>query len=98
MIRLRYPAARFVIALGDDPEGFYLKATVDLADVDEVVNQELLDRLFEFQVEQNLPVYVIPLQPMDRVLQEIGTTPAQASLRLPFVREPTRIMPRQGTG
>src|SRR5437667_11739334 len=71
MIRRRYPAATFSVARGDDPKGFYLKATVDLADVDEVVDQELLDRLFEFQVEQGLPVYVIPLQPLDRVLAQL---------------------------
>src|SRR5579859_5859508 len=71
LICRRYPMAHFTITQGDEPEGFYLKATVDLADIDEVVDQELLDRLFEFQVERDLPVYVIPLQPVERVLAEI---------------------------
>jgi hypothetical protein len=71
VIGRRYPAARFAVAQGDDPEGFYLTVTVDVADVDEVVDRELLDRLFEIQVEQGLPVYVIPLQPIERVLAEM---------------------------
>jgi hypothetical protein len=78
MIRRRYPTACFAIAQGEDPEGFYLRATVDLADVDEVVDQGLLDRLFEFQVEQGLPVYVIPLQPIERVLEGNRTRLAAA--------------------
>jgi hypothetical protein len=40
MIRRRFPMANVAIAHGDDPEGFYLKATVDLADVEEVVDQD----------------------------------------------------------
>ena len=96
MIRRRYPMATFAIVRGDDPEGFYLKATVDLADVDEVVDQELLDRLFEFQVEQSLPVYVIPLQPVERVLAEMQTPPAPHRPRLSLPEEPihTRLGPR----
>ncbi|MGH2461862.1 MAG: hypothetical protein ACRDIY_23650, partial [Chloroflexota bacterium] len=73
----------FDVAHGDDPEGIYLKATVDLADVEEIVDQELLDRLFEFQVEQGLPVYVIPLQPVERVLQEMQKRPARSLSCLP---------------
>ena len=78
MIRRRYPMAGFAIAHGEDPEGFYLKATVDLADVEEVVDQELLDRLFELQVDQGLAVYVIPLQPIERVLDEMKRRPILA--------------------
>ena len=66
-IRRRYPTATFTVTSGEDPEGIYLKATVDLDDVEEMIDQELLDRLFDVQVEQGLPVYVIPLQPISRV-------------------------------
>lgn len=76
LIRHRYPAVSFSVARGEDPEGFYLKATVDLDDVDEIVDQTLLDRLFDIQVEQGLPVYVIPLQPLKRVLQTKKTRQA----------------------
>jgi len=71
LIHRRYPTATFTVARGEDPEGFYLKATVDLDDVDEVIDEELLDRLFDIQVEQSLPVYVIPLQPLRRVLESM---------------------------
>lgn len=80
MIRRRYPTARFAVAQGDDPEGFYLRATVDVADVDEVVDHELFDRLFDYQVEQGLPVYVIPIQPIERVLAELRTRPSSFSV------------------
>lgn len=95
MIRRRYPTATFAIAHGDDPEGFYLKATVDLADVDEIVDQELLDRLFEFQVEQSLPIYVIPLQPVRRVLAEMPAPPERPHPRLPLAMEPMLTPPGQ---
>lgn len=71
IIRRRYPMASFNVARGDDPEGIYLRATVDLDDVEEIVDQELLDHLFDVQVEQSLPIYVIPLQPVERVLAEM---------------------------
>jgi hypothetical protein len=71
MIRGRFPAAHFAVARGEDPKGVYLKVTVDLDDVEEIVDQELQDRLFDLQVEQGVPVYIIPLHPRSRVLAEI---------------------------
>lgn len=71
-IQERYPTASFDVALGDDPEGVYLRAIVDLDEVDEVLDL-VLDPLFEYQVLQELPIYVIPLQPLERVLRELRT-------------------------
>lgn len=65
-IRRRYPDATFTVTTGEDPEGIFLKATVDLDDVEEMIDQELLDRIFAIQVEQGLSIYVIPFQPMSR--------------------------------
>ena len=87
MIRRRYPTATFVIAQGEDPDGVYLKAIVDVADVDEVVDHVLLDRLFQFQVEQGLPIYVIPLKPIERVLAEAQTRPERPLPRYPRRKE-----------
>jgi len=70
LIHSRYPEATFVLTEGEDPPGTYLKATVDLDDVDEVIDS-FGDRLLELQVEERLPVYVIPLQPVERVLQSM---------------------------
>jgi hypothetical protein len=67
LIQSRYPEATFAVTEGEDPPGTYLKATVDLDDVDEVIDS-FGDRLLELQVEERLPIYVIPLQPVERVL------------------------------
>ncbi|MDP2662534.1 MAG: hypothetical protein Q8R28_17580 [Dehalococcoidia bacterium] len=70
LITQQYPQATFEVAHGEDPEGVYLKTTVDIEDVDEVLDA-VLDRLFAIQVERELPIYVIPLQPVERVLKEL---------------------------
>ncbi len=80
VIRRRFPDACFSVVEGDDPEGVYLKALVDIADVDEVVDQEILDLLFEYQVERSLPVYLIPLQPVTRVLTDYQAAVAARQL------------------
>lgn len=77
LIRGRYPTVRFSIGREEDPEGIYLNATVDIDDVDEVLDV-VRDRLFELQVEEGLPLYVIPLEPMSRVLK---TSRSQAKSR-----------------
>lgn len=70
LIHGRYPEATFEVAPGEDPEGIYLRATVDVEDTDEVVDT-IIDQLLEIQVEQRLPVYVIPVRPLKRVLEEM---------------------------
>ena len=65
-----YPAATFTVAHGDDPEGIYLTATVDVEDPDEVTAL-IIDRLIEIQVEEELPLYVIPVRPVERVLAQL---------------------------
>lgn len=70
LIHDRYPAAVFRVARGEDPEGTYLKATVDVEDTDEVVDV-FLARLLEMQVEEGLPIYVIPVRPPERIAELI---------------------------
>ncbi len=65
----RYPQAIFDVATEEDPDGIYLRATVD-EDVDDVLDV-VMDRLLEFQVEQNLPVYVMPVRPIESVLARL---------------------------
>lgn len=68
MIRRRYPEARFAVSRGhDEPENVHLLTTVDLDDADEVLDL-VLDRLLELQVEERLPIHVIPLRSPERVL------------------------------
>ncbi len=61
MIGARYPAATFAVSHGDDPEGVYLIATVDVDDPD-VVMDLVIDRMLALQIEEQLPVYVVPVR------------------------------------
>lgn len=61
IIRERYPSATFSVSHGEDPEGVYLTATVDIEDTDAVVDL-VIDRLVTMQVEESLPVYLAPIR------------------------------------
>ncbi|HTE86223.1 MAG TPA: hypothetical protein VK821_15980 [Dehalococcoidia bacterium] len=65
MIASRWPAASFAVSRGEDPEGLYLDATVDLDDPDEVMDL-VVDRLLRLQVNERLPVHVVPLRTPER--------------------------------
>lgn len=72
LIQRRYPTASFFITEGEDPVGMYLTATVDVDDTDEVVDV-FIDRLLELQVDERLPIYVLPVRPIERVLHDLRT-------------------------
>lgn len=72
LIRHRYPAATFETYRGEDPDGTYLRVTVDIEDPDAVLDA-VLDRLFALQVEEALPVYVVPTWPIERVAEYLAT-------------------------
>jgi len=80
-IRERYPDATFAVSMGDDPDGIYLMATVDLEDTGEVLDA-IMDRLLEVQIDEALPVYVIPIRP----LAPIGVATPLASTDVPGSR------------
>lgn len=61
----RYPDATFTVGSGEDPAGVYLYATVDVVDRLEVIDL-FIDRLVELQIDEGLPLYVIPLRPAAR--------------------------------
>ena len=66
-IRARYPEATFEVARGDDePSHVHLWTMVDLDDPDEVVDL-VNDRVLELQLEDGLPVFVIPVRGPARV-------------------------------
>jgi len=65
MILLRYPTATFAVSHGDDPEGVYLVATVDVDDPDDVTDL-VIDRMLTMQIEEQLPVYVVPIRTASR--------------------------------
>ncbi len=65
LISSRYPAATFAVGEGDDPEGVYLTATVDVDDRGEVIDL-FVDRLVDLQVEEGLPIFVVPVRTPER--------------------------------
>ncbi len=65
LIRGRYPEATFHIGQGEDPEGIYLTAMVDVDDRGEVIDL-FLDRLVDLQVEEGLPLFVAPVRTPER--------------------------------
>jgi hypothetical protein len=69
IIRNHFAEAAFAVFQGVDPEGVYMRVTVDVEDSDEVVDV-FLDRLLELQVEEELPLYVIPVRPAKRSLEQ----------------------------
>lgn len=77
LIARRYPDATFEVSEGDDPEGTYLFATVDAADMGDVVDL-FLDRLVELQVEDGLPFFVVPVRPVARVVDQLRRRPAMS--------------------
>jgi hypothetical protein len=71
LIAERWPSARFAISRGEDnPEGIHLNATVDVEDPEEVLDL-VIDRVVELQTEQELPIHVIPLRPVEKVIAEL---------------------------
>lgn len=76
VIQERYPTATFEVARGhDEPDNVHLITTVDLDDPDEV-GDLVSDRLVELQVEERIPVYVIPVRAPHRILAELKDQPA----------------------
>src|SRR5438128_1331854 len=66
----RFPDATFAVSPGQDPDGLYLSPIVDVEDTDEVLDV-VLDRLLEIQVDDGLPLYVVPLLPLERVAEQL---------------------------
>jgi hypothetical protein len=78
LIQQHYPGASFRVSRGqDDPEAVHLRATVDVDDPDEVVDL-IIDRMMALQIEDGLPIFVIPVRPRARVeaLREAAGTVA----------------------
>lgn len=68
LILHRYPDATFRVTRGpDDTEAIHLVATVDVDDPDAVLDT-VMDRMMDLQIEDDLPIYVIPVRPPERVL------------------------------
>ena len=70
LIAARFPDATFVVYQGYESVGIYLEAQVDIDDTDEVM-EVFSDRLVDLQVDEGLPLYVVPTQPIERVIAQL---------------------------
>jgi hypothetical protein len=82
LVAHRYPDTSFTVEPAiDDPATTHIVATVDLDDPDEVVDL-VIDRMLELQLQEGIPVYVLPVRAPERVaaltkqLREEGLRPS----------------------
>jgi hypothetical protein len=66
LISMAFPSVSYTIAHQDDPKGIQLIALVDIEDTDTVVDC-FIDRLLTLQVDESIPLYVIPVRSTNRV-------------------------------
>jgi hypothetical protein len=63
----RYPTARFTLSHPEDePTSVELTAVVDVDDPDEVLDT-VIDRVVQLQVDEQLPIHVVPIRTPERV-------------------------------
>lgn len=94
MIANHYPTASFAVSEGDDPEGVYLIATVDVEDTTKVM-EVVGDRLLELGVDEGLPVYVVPIHTPERVAKamQAASSPGQFSRARAALEEGSTPLP-----
>jgi len=79
IIRRRYPDAQFQVTRSqDDPAVLHLTAIVDVEDTEEVVDT-VIARMMELQIEEELPIFVIPVRPRERVAALLESQPPSGS-------------------
>jgi hypothetical protein len=71
IIRQRYPEASFSVSRGiDEPEQIHLTTAVDIDDPDDVLNL-VLDRLLQLEIDEGIPLYLIPIRTPERTLADL---------------------------
>ena len=72
LIRRRYPEARFCVRPSEeDPTILHLVTIVDVEDTD-IVLDAVVDRMMDLQIEDGLPLFVIPVRPLSRTVGATG--------------------------
>jgi hypothetical protein len=70
LIAARYPTASFEVSRGpDDRRQILLRTVVDVDDPDEVLDL-VGERLLQLQVEEQIPLHVIPVRTPERIVAE----------------------------
>lgn len=65
LILAKFPGTTFTMGEWDEPGSVYMRAIVDVDDTDEVTAL-FIDRLVDFQVDENLPIYVVTVRTPER--------------------------------
>jgi hypothetical protein len=97
MIRGKYPQAELLISHNPEyPEIVHLETIIDVDDTDEVLDV-VIDRMMQIQIDEQLPLFVIPMRPAQRALEMME---AQRHRKRPAPQaetaEPTRAAPGAG--
>ena|SRR5579883_1423039 len=80
MVKQRYPTASFEVGPGpENPEATHIIVTVDVDDPDEVTDL-VLERELELQIDEGIPVYVIPIHTPERVAELLRQQKRQSIL------------------
>ena len=67
LVLAHYPSATFTVEPSvDDPYAIHLVTTVETLDTTDVLDT-VFDRMMEIQIEQGLPIFVIPVRPVEPV-------------------------------
>lgn len=67
LVRHRYPDAVFETTVApDDPSIIHLIAEVDVDDTEDLVDL-VIDRMIDIQVDEGLPIFVIPRRSPERI-------------------------------
>ena len=81
-ILAHYPTTTFQVSRGeDDPRAVHLTAIADLDDPGEVLDL-VIDRVVDLQVDEGIPLHVIPIGTPQRILAE-QTSRAQIPRQVP---------------
>lgn len=68
----RYPNVRFALSHPEDePTSVELTAVVDVDDPDEVLDL-VIDRVIELQIDEQLPIHVVPIRTPERVAADLA--------------------------
>jgi hypothetical protein len=87
LIKQRYPDATFQVTRSqEEPEAIHLVATVDVDDRGEVLDA-VMERMMQLQIAEDLPIFVIPRRPRERMLA-LRRALAQAAKPKPFQSPP----------
>lgn len=83
LISSYYPTTTYTIYEWDDPEGIFVEATVDTEDL-VAVKDLFRERLLDWQVEDLLPLFVVPKRTPEKhaalLAREAAEREAEASL------------------